>query len=44
MDALTKMRRSGASRLLVVDGDRLVGILTLRDLLDFLALKVDLER
>ena len=41
--ALAKMRRSGRSRLLVVDGQQLLGILTLRDLLDFFALKVDLE-
>lgn len=41
--ALAKMRRGGKSRLLVVEGDRLLGILTLRDLLDFFALKVDLE-
>lgn len=43
MSALARMRRGGRSRLLVVEGDRLVGILTRRDLLDFLALKVDLE-
>ena len=41
--AMTLMSRSGSSRLLVVEGDRLVGILTLKDLLEFLALKVDLE-
>lgn len=43
VDALAKMHRSGTSRLLVVEGDRLVGILTLKDLLSFLALKVELE-
>jgi Zn-dependent protease/CBS domain-containing protein len=43
MEALTKMRRSGLSRLLVVDGDRLLGILSLKDLLDFFALRVELE-
>ncbi|HUF26855.1 MAG TPA: site-2 protease family protein [Gemmatimonadaceae bacterium] len=43
MNALAKMRRSGQSRVLVLDQGRLVGILTLRDLLDFFALKVDLE-
>jgi CBS domain-containing protein len=44
LDALTKMSRSGTSRMLVVDGDRLVGVLTMKDLLDFFALKMDLER
>ena len=43
LDALAKMRRSGASRLLVVDGEQLVGTLTLKDLLEFFALKLDLE-
>lgn len=43
MEALTMMNRTGNSRLLVVDGDRLEGIVTLKDLLDFLALKMDLE-
>jgi CBS domain-containing protein len=28
---------------MVVDGDRLVGILTLKDLLEFFALKMELE-
>jgi len=41
--ALGLMRRTAQPRLLVVDHGRLVGILTLRDLLDFLALKVELE-
>jgi len=43
MKALSNMSRRGASRLLVVDGDRLAGIITLKDLLGFLALKLDLE-
>lgn len=42
--ALAAMNRSRESRLMVVDGDRLVGVLALKDLLDFLSLKVDLER
>jgi hypothetical protein len=29
---------------MVVEGDRLVGVLALKDLLDFLSLKVDLEK
>lgn len=41
--ALSKMNRSHATRLLVVDHDRLVGILALRDLLRFLSLKLEIE-
>ena len=43
MEALSRMSRSGASRLMVVDGDRLLGILSLKDLLRFFSLKVELE-
>lgn len=43
VDALARMNKSRASRLLVTEGERLVGILTLKDLLRFLALKVELE-
>jgi Zn-dependent protease/CBS domain-containing protein len=43
MEALSKMSRTGASRLLVVDGDRLLGILSLKDLLRFFSLKTELE-
>jgi Zn-dependent protease len=42
-EALTQMQRTGRVRLLVVDGHSLVGILTLKDLLDFLSLKIELE-
>lgn len=42
LEALAKMRRSGNSRLLVVEGDRLSGLITLKDLLDFFALKMGL--
>ena len=42
-DALARMSRSGLSRLMVVDQGLLVGIITLKDLLKFLALKVELE-
>lgn len=42
--ALAVMNRSGQSRLMVVEGDRLVGVLALKDLLNFLSLKVDLEQ
>lgn len=41
--ALAIMNRTGNSQLLVMDGDRLVGIVTLKDLLKLLALKLDLE-
>ena len=41
--ALARMQRSDQSRLLVVDHGSLVGIVTLRDLLDFLSLKLELE-
>ena len=43
LEALSRMSRSGASRLMVVDGDRLLGILSLKDLLRFFSLKVELE-
>jgi Zn-dependent protease/predicted transcriptional regulator len=41
--ALAMMTQSGVSRLLVVDNGRLVGVVTLKDLLDFFSLKVELE-
>ncbi len=41
--ALSIMNRTGNSRLMVVDGSRLVGIVTLKDMLKFLDLKIDLE-
>lgn len=43
MQALAAMNRTGASRLMVVDGDRLLGILALKDLLRFFSLKMELE-
>jgi Zn-dependent protease/CBS domain-containing protein len=43
MEALRKMQRTGSSRLLVTEGDRLVGIVSLKDLLRFLNLKLELE-
>jgi CBS domain-containing protein len=42
--ALAIMNQTGLSRLLVAKNDRLVGILTLKDLLAFLSLKVELEQ
>lgn len=43
VEALSMMNRTGNSRLLVVDENRLVGIVTLKDMLRFLSLKIDLE-
>lgn len=43
MQALSAMSRTGVSRLMVVDGDRLLGILALKDLLRFFSLKIELE-
>jgi len=41
--ALSKMQRTGNSRLIVVKSGHLVGIIALKDLLKLLALKMDLE-
>jgi len=41
--ALAIMSRTGNSRLLVVEGERLLGILTLKDMLQFLSLKLELR-
>jgi Zn-dependent protease/CBS domain-containing protein len=41
--ALTMMQRTASSRLLVVEGNTLVGVLSLRDLLNYLSLRLDLE-
>jgi len=43
LEAISKMSRGGASRLMVTDGDRLVGIVSLKDMLKFLSLKIELE-
>ena len=43
MKVLSTMNRTGQSRLLVVEGDQLAGIITLKDMLSFLSLKVGLE-
>jgi Zn-dependent protease/CBS domain-containing protein len=43
LHALGKMQRNGLSRLLVTDGDQLVGIVSLKDLLRFLDQKIELE-
>ncbi|OQW32304.1 MAG: peptidase M50 [Nitrospira sp. SG-bin1] len=41
--ALAQMNKTGSSRLLVLDGDRLVGMIVLKDLLKYLAFRMDLE-
>lgn len=41
--ALTQMKKTQNSRLMVVDGGHLAGVLTLKDLLNFLSAKLELE-
>ncbi len=43
VQALSIMNRTGNSRLLVTEGDRLVGVIVMKDMLKFLSLKLDLE-
>jgi Zn-dependent protease/CBS domain-containing protein len=43
VEALSRMNRSRNGRLLVVKEGRLLGMVTLKDMLDFLSLKVELE-
>jgi CBS domain-containing protein len=43
MEAIVKMQKGRVSRLLVVNGARLVGVIVLKDLLDLFALKFALE-
>jgi CBS domain-containing protein len=43
MQARSKMQATGSSRLLVTEEDRLLGIVSLKDLLRFLNLKLELE-
>ncbi|MFP3869207.1 MAG: M50 family metallopeptidase [Desulfobacteraceae bacterium] len=42
--ALSQMKNLGTSRLLVTEGDRLRGIISLKDLMEFLSLKGELEQ
>jgi predicted transcriptional regulator len=42
MKTLLAMTRTGVSRLLVTEGSRLVGIITLKDMLKFFSLKMEL--
>lgn len=43
LDAFERMQRTGSSRLLVIEGEQLLGIISLKDLLQFLQLKLELE-
>ena len=43
-DAMTLMNRSGNSRLMVVEDDRLVGIIALKDVLGALSTRMELEK
>lgn len=44
IEALGLMNKTGNSRLLVMENGRLAGVLTLKDMLKFLNLKIDLEQ
>jgi len=44
MDALSKMYQSGNSRLMVLEDGELVGIITLKDMMEFLSIKMDIEK
>ena len=41
--ALSLMARTGSSRLIVIEESRMVGVITLKDMLKFLSLKLELE-
>jgi len=43
LQALSIMNRTGNSRLMIVDNNQLLGIITLKDMLKFFAIKMDLE-
>jgi Zn-dependent protease/predicted transcriptional regulator len=43
LNALALMSRTNTSRLMVVDGDNLVGVITAKDIMKLLSLKADLE-
>ena len=43
MAAIRKLTRGGRSRLLVVDGERLAGMISMRDLLSYVTLHLELE-
>jgi high-affinity K+ transport system ATPase subunit B len=37
------MNRTGNSRLMIVEGSKLLGVISLKDMLKFMAIKLDLE-
>jgi len=43
MEALSIMNRNGVSRLMVGEGERLLGIVSLKDMMKLLSLKVELD-
>ncbi len=43
LNALGLMSRTNASRLIVMEGDRLAGVITLKDIMRVLSIKADLE-
>ncbi len=43
VEALATMRRNNTSRLMVVRDNRLLGVVTLKDMLEFLSMKIELE-
>jgi CBS domain-containing protein len=43
LNALSQMSRSGVSQLMVVDNGRLAGIVSLRDIMNFLTLRIELD-
>jgi Zn-dependent protease/predicted transcriptional regulator len=43
MKVLSQMNKTGNSRLMVTEQNRLVGVVTLKDMLKFLSMKIDLE-
>ncbi|KPJ87435.1 MAG: peptidase M50 [Spirochaetes bacterium DG_61] len=43
INVLSKMKQTGQSRLMVVENGKLVGVITLKDMLNFISLKVELE-
>lgn len=43
METMTKLQRNSRSRLMVMDGDQLKGIVTLKDFMHFFSLKLELE-
>jgi len=43
MQALSLMNRTGNGRLMVVERERLVGVLSLKDMLELMSLKIELE-